>query len=118
MKYKNIQIGDIMTAYGKGYWQLDKIERRFHPLNEQKWILEAYNQKPGDEFSPIYHYHLVADSNFKPVKGKAKTACCDATYCRKITLQRITEIRQQLLKELEEKNKGLNYLQGFLNDKN
>lgn len=74
-----MKVGDIITAYHKGYHRLDRIERRF--LTQE--YVNRYGvykvNKTGDELSPLFHYTQIADSKLNPKKG---SKCCDALFCK------------------------------------
>ena len=76
-----IMVGQLISAYHKGYHVVTRIEFR-----EQ-------DDQPGKAASPILHYVKVLDDAGKP--SKALKNSCDASFCRKITL----EIARQLQDE-------------------
>lgn len=98
-----MKVGDIITAYHKGYHRLDRIEKRY--ITEDLLRYDVYKDKKlGDEISPLFHYTTLLDSNGNP---KKKTQCCDAAFCRLATESIADEIveleeRIELLKDLKE----------------
>lgn len=105
-EHNGIKVGDIITAYHKGYWRLTQIDQRFYKDREPI----PQGKKVGDEYSPLFHYELVADSKFAPPKGKAKKQCCDVSYCRKVDQAYIDIEVQKRLDEIEALKKGLGSL--------
>ncbi len=77
------KIGDIITAYYKGYHKVLAIHPRYFGPSEgysEEW-LKQNNIKIGDEMSPLIEYQIVLDSNGKSIKSKI-TKKCDASYCQ------------------------------------
>lgn len=85
-----LQVGDIVTTYHKGYWRVTKITRRFLTQGDFDHQIQGY-QKAGDEKSPLIEYELVADSDGNRPKGKPRTNRCDAGYCARLTREWIEE---------------------------
>ena len=89
----DLQVGDVITAYHKGYWRVVEIQRRF--LTKDDLRFSAYKDcKVGDEYSPLIRYELVMDTKGNKPKGKAKTNVCDARYCSKLTREWVEEQKQ------------------------
>ena len=90
----DIKLGDIIRTYHKGFWRLIKIERRFLTKDDLRY--EAYkNHKVGDEYSPMFVYEFVMSSDFKvPKTKKPKQNSCDASYCKKVTAEEVTTMKQ------------------------
>ena len=66
MKGTNIKVGDIITAYHKGFHRVTEIQKRHGT-------------------TPLIYYYKVLDSNYN--KCKPKKNCCDAYWCERITLE-------------------------------
>ncbi len=97
----HLNIGDIITAYNKGYWRITRIEKRFvTPSNA--YYYKSVSMNIGDEMSPLIHMELVVDSNLKRPTKKARTAQCDAAFCHKVTKQSIEDEKNKLLRFLEQ----------------
>lgn len=84
-KYNEFKIGDIMTTYHSGYWKLIDIRQRF---------------LRGDEISPLFTYEIILTENFR-ICNEKKTRSCDASYCTKITLEVIENMKNKYLEGLE-----------------
>ena len=74
---KDLEVGDFITAYHKGYWKVTAIERRYR---DRDWR----DQKIGDEYASLISYELAADTHLRRPVKTARKECCDATYCTKI----------------------------------
>ena len=84
-----MKVGDIITAYHAGFHRLDKIEKRY--IDERMSQYDIYKDKKiGDEYSPLFRYTTIADSNGKPKKG---SKACDAGFCRLATISIDEEIK-------------------------
>lgn len=81
---QSLRVGDIVTAYVKGYWRVVRIERRFVTAsNFNVWISTIHpNVGVGDEFNPLFYLEMIFNSNFTK-RGK-KTCQCDAQYCHRV----------------------------------
>ncbi len=83
--WNDIKIGDIITAYHKGYHKVTQIERRFFDKRDLQFDVyknqKVYNnQKVGDELSPLIHYVRIATASGKHVYGPKQS--CDYTHCQ------------------------------------
>jgi hypothetical protein len=81
-EYNGFKVGDIITTYYNGFYELTRIERRY--LTERD--ISNYNvykdKVAGDEYSPMFHFVKIADANGIRCKvGKPNS--CDASLCRK-----------------------------------
>lgn len=85
-EYDGIRIGDMITAYHKGYHKVIG----FHNL--------------GYDYSMQINYERVADSNGNPVKGKNS---CSYKYCKKIDAQTLKADFDYELYELQRKYRVL-----------
>lgn len=75
-----MKIGDLITTYFKGYYRLTKIEKRY--ITQELKNSNVYKDSNiGDEYSPLYHFVQIYDSNGNPKKSKEKQ--CDALFCNK-----------------------------------
>lgn len=86
-----IKVGDIITAYNKGYHEVIALL----PNNV-----------------PLIRYRLLLTSNFKERNGAVNV--CHVSYCRKVTFDRIDEDRQKVL---DDTLKGYARLSKILQDK-
>lgn len=77
------KVGDIITSYHKGFWQITKIEKRFITEEDKHqfpfWEDDRF--QIGDEISSLIYYTKVANSKGLPAKS-SKENCCDAFYCK------------------------------------
>jgi len=101
-----LEVGDIITAYHKGYHRVTNIEPRY--------VVNSFDprQKIGDEYASLIHYQQLMTNDFSPRTGKH---CCDESYCRKIDdqffeeeIEKLEELRKKLLKfkkDLKEEKK-------------
>lgn len=92
--------GDLITTYYKGYFRLDRIERRY--VTEDLMHFYIYKNRLGEEYSSLFHFTQEFDSNGTTKKSKQKS--CDSQFCR-LALESIDEEiglldrkREQLLK--------------------
>jgi hypothetical protein len=74
------KVGDVITAYQKGFHRCVDIQKRVYDKNHP----DCYrgNAKEGDEYNPLVVYEPLLDGNFKPRKGKPMS--CDASFCEKV----------------------------------
>jgi hypothetical protein len=91
----DLAVGDIVTAYHKGYHRITKIERRFYTKGEPK----SDGKKVGDEYSPLICYDYILNSEYKPRKGNN---CCDSQFVRKMTKERLHAEWMAAAKKLQE----------------
>lgn len=93
-----MKAGDIIKTYYKGYFILDRIERRY--VTEEMKKYSSYKDKEvGEEYSPLFHFTQIFDENFNKRTTKK---CCDARFC-----SLASESIKEELKELREKQKKL-----------
>lgn len=92
-----IKVGDLITAYHKGYWTVTSIEQRVVTKDEE----ERYQGRAGDPINSIIHYELAFDSKFKPSGKKKKTNACDASYCRKVDAKFIADQIKELNSQVD-----------------
>lgn len=92
---KTIKVGDIVTAYQKGYWRVLDIEPRNNITVGSKTI------RPN----PLVTLELVLDSNGK--HAKRKESKCDIWYCKKIDLNEVNKIITYDLEFFETKKQNL-----------
>jgi len=96
--YSNgVKVGDIITAYSKGYHRVVNIHRRFNTKHDE----EMNFGKMGEEFNSIIEYKMVMDSKYK-LKKNGKTDSCDAEYCKVVTLSAIKAEKLEKVKALSE----------------
>lgn len=101
-EHNGMKVGDIITTYYKGFWKLERIEARFLTQDDLRYSTYAH-KNVGDEYSPMFHFSLVADGSGKAPKKLSKaTKTCDAAHCRPISeyikkadeeLQRIKQLK-------------------------
>ncbi len=90
-------IGDIITAYHKGFWQIIKIERRFIKKGDPGYMYRIVGPI-GTEYNPLITYRLIAKNDGTLVPLSTKTASCDAMFCKlakESITERISEIEQE-----------------------
>ena len=92
---KQFKVGDIITAYHKGYHRITLIEDR------QQSNTGRYK---GTD-SPLIHYTCILDSNGQP--SKARKNECDALYCRRVTTEQVLSIYDEGIKLFVEKKANL-----------
>lgn len=92
-----IKVGDIITAYHKGFWIVTSIEKRVTDLVDVDIEDDTQEGKPKNS---LIHYELVFDANFKPIGEKKEVGYCDSGYCRKIDdaffIEKINEFNNQI----------------------
>lgn len=87
-----IKVGDLVTTYHKGYWVVEKIEKRFH----DKPSTYQPNWPIGAPLPSLIHYRKVAEADGTPkLKSTRRNSCC-ATYCKAFSIK---EIRRQYATE-------------------
>lgn len=104
---KDLRVGDIITAYVKGFWRITDIRRRF--VTEDYFAHTSYEEiepgvyrhrynhdvlRLGDEYSSLITMERVATQDFKP-KTSAKLETCDAAYCTALTIPEIDRLHNQ-----------------------
>lgn len=90
----DLQVGDIITAYRKGFHKVVSIRRRFYK-NEREMPSHLRNiAETGDEYKALVEYLPVMSAAGKILKSK-KTHSCDAGYCVKVDATFIAERRAE-----------------------
>ena len=110
---KDIQVGDIITAYRGGIHKATAIHRRFY---KDETDIPSHLQhviKVGDEYSGLIEYVIVMTDAGKPRKGK-KPDSCDAAYCAKVDDAWIEKQRQGALAAYEAKLKMFDTVKGMI----
>lgn len=95
-----LKIGDLITAYHKGYWVVTSIEQRVVTKDEEERYSGRYG-KEGDPKNSMIHYELAFDSKFKPSGKKKKVNCCDASYCSKVDAKFIADQIKELNNQVD-----------------
>ena len=93
--HKTVKVGDIVTAYQKGYWRVLNIEQR------DNFLLGKTKFRPN----PLVTLELVLDSNGK--QAKRKESKCDIWHCKKIDLNEVNKIITYDLEFFETKKQNL-----------
>lgn len=75
------KVGDIITAYHKGYWHVTEVEKR-----------------RGN--APLLTYRKLLHSNGKECKKRIEK-CCDASYCEILTKETIDK-KFKVMRELHD----------------
>tara|TARA_Y100000034_G_C6896119_1_gene413179 strand:+ start:1427 stop:1921 length:495 start_codon:yes stop_codon:yes gene_type:complete len=96
---KDLAVGDLITAYHKGFHVVERVERRFH--KDENTIPSQFRGKVkvGDEYKSLIHYKTVLTAKYTATKGKA-IKCCDAAFCEKLDKAAIKERQQKLVSEI------------------
>lgn len=92
-----IKVGDIITAYHKGYWRVTSIEQR---TEEDHGNSKDPNVSIDDPINSIANYELVCNDKFKPSGKKKKTESCDVSFCRVVNENFIREKIQEKIDEI------------------
>jgi len=101
----NFKIGDIITAYWKGFWRVVKIEPRWY--DECDIVGYGSKRQIGEEYSPLVVAVQIFDANGVARKSKKRT--CDSTYCNLASISIDRQIADlELKKEMLEKFKSAN----------
>ncbi len=95
-----LKVGDLITAYHKGYWTVTSIEQRVVTKDEEERYQGRYGRE-GDPKNSIIHYELAFDSKFKPSGKKKKVNCCDASYCSKVDAKFIADQIKELNNQVD-----------------
>jgi hypothetical protein len=92
-----LKVGDIITAYHKGYWVVTSIDKRVTDYTD---VRSGHDTAEGLPKNSIINYELLFDSNFKASGKKKKKNCCDSAYCHKVDdeffKEKITEMNAQM----------------------
>jgi hypothetical protein len=89
-----MKIGDLIRTYYKGYFVLEKIERRF--VTKELLFYDDYKKMGlGAELSPLLHFSQKYDENFKRKNSKQKS--CDSLFCG-LAINEILELEEKLIK--------------------
>lgn len=82
-----MKVGDLVTSYWKGFYEIVKIERRWeYKLGEtecyrRSHCLTEYDPETcGKEMRPTFFLTQRYTAEGKPVKGKV-TRACDSSWC-------------------------------------
>jgi hypothetical protein len=89
-----MEVGDLITTYYKGFFRLNKIERRFYTQEDIDIYYLLKGKKAGEEYSPLYYFTQEYDSKGNPSKNPIQK-WCDAQFC-KLANEYITEELQKL----------------------
>lgn len=90
-------VGDIVTAYQKGFHRVVSIEKRTHLANDPS--LPRHGAAVGDEYNPLVRYQQVARADGTLVTGK-RIHECDAIYVQRVTPERIAAMTQALTAQI------------------
>ena len=96
--------GDLISTYYKGFYRLEKIERRFHDKDSLRFTSSEHYI--GEEYSPLFHFIQEYDSNGKRVKGKLKH--CDGGFC-KLAVDFITAEIEEMNQKIKQLNAVVEY---------
>lgn len=96
---QTIKVGDLITAYHKGFWQVTEVQRRFLTDYDVATYSSYRDYKAGYEYNPVIHYKQVATAGFVKTSGK-KIKSCDASFCRKISEEYFAKLRVDLEKQI------------------
>lgn len=84
----SIQIGDFVTAYGAGYWQLVDLKPK---IADEDYSFESTHWKKGD----IIGQWAILKKAFTPkMKPKIDFSYEDAAWLRPVSTEALTQIRQ------------------------
>jgi hypothetical protein len=98
--YKEFKVGDLITAYHKGFWKLTKIQRRFYTARDIDYYRSCEGKKEGDEYNPLFFYEWVLNGKFnKPPRPREE--CCDVAFCKKVDDAYIVKKFEDLIREME-----------------
>lgn len=107
----SVKIGDIITAYRKGYYRVVSIRYRFYSENDFKWlpedrkgadgtyVINDQRVKVGDEFSPLVGMTQVFSDHFAPYV-RDTVYWCDMSYCQRVTEEGVRRVMEQLEQNL------------------
>lgn len=109
----DIQVGDIVTAYQKGYWRVEEIVPRYCDARYFKYSsyeeiepgvyrskYAPYDVKRiGEPYSPLVTLVKVVDTKFKP--SNAVRSQCDISYCVPIDDAEINDLIAAYTSNLE-----------------
>lgn len=78
-----IKVGDLITAYHKGYHIVTEVQERTKAIDRTD--------------SPLIHYNQIVDSTGKPRKSKG--LCCDAAFCRKVIFEDVVKQTKEAIQQ-------------------
>lgn len=107
----DIKIGDLTTAYWKGFYEVVEITRRWKnkhktsPYEQHAYCIQGkYDEANcGEEMNPLVHLVQKYSAEGKPMKS-SKVMICDACFCKpadefiKNEIQRLNEVIERLKK--------------------
>jgi len=83
-----MKVGDLVTSYWKGFYEIVKIERRWKnngrttEHGRRSYCFTEYDPVTcGEEMSPLLHIIQKYNEEGIPIKGKA-VRFCDSYYCQ------------------------------------
>jgi hypothetical protein len=79
-EHNGMQVGDLITTYHKGFWELETIEVRRITQRDIDYYSSYANKILGDEYSPLFHYKKIFDEKGNLAKTKIVNRC-DASFC-------------------------------------
>lgn len=100
-------IGQKITTYYAGYFEVTRIERRWkNKTKDTEYAQRAYcissehTDECGEEVNPIIHFKQLYDAKGNPKKSKEKG--CDMSYCKPAveTLNAEIQSLQEMLNKL------------------
>ena len=83
-----MKVGDLITTYFKGFYELVRIERRWEYrlgttlYQKQANCKSIYDPETcGEEMSPLFYFKQKYSAEGKPVNIKT-IKCCSASFCK------------------------------------
>lgn len=95
---KDIEVGDMITAYHAGFHVVTGVVRRFVTQDDLRFSINA-GKSIGDESSALIQYRTVLTKKYTAPRSSSVKAC-DASFCEKLTRESIAQQRQAKLEEI------------------
>jgi hypothetical protein len=103
-----LKIGNVITAYHKGFHRITKIEKRYHTKRDE----EMGYGKEGEEYNPLVYYITIMDANFKPKNYRER--CSDSAYCSVVDEKRIEDFKDKEMQRYDEIIDGIDSLEKLI----
>lgn len=93
----DVKVGDLVTAYCKGYWRVVDIR----PLIADR-DLPHWGAKKGEVFTYEVDLRLEMKFDLTKPKHKARTNSCNHRYVAKVDIDKLIEEHDKLISSLRE----------------
>jgi len=80
----NIKVGDLVTAYWKGYFRVVTVRKVYKPIianNRHQFFVPEGDPNAGEYYASLVDIVQEYDSHGNPRKSK-NTQTCDSSFCK------------------------------------